>query len=69
MRVQKARQRSKVGVDMAPTIIEIALRHLRSARTSLREAGAKNAADCVARALKSAEGAKRHAERRANEAC
>jgi hypothetical protein len=40
---------------------------LRRVRTSLREAGAPKAADYVQRALKSVEGARRHAERMQNE--
>lgn len=38
-----------------------AIHHLREARDNLRLAGADKAADYVARALKSAEGAYRHA--------
>lgn len=38
-----------------------ALRHLKEARDHLRLAGADKAADYVARAIKSAEGAARHA--------
>jgi hypothetical protein len=41
--------------------IGAAIRHLREARDSLRLAGADKAADYVARALKSTEGAYRHA--------
>lgn len=44
-----------------------ALRSLKEARDCLRAAGAARAADYVARALKSAEGAYRHAERRASD--
>lgn len=49
------------------TQIEAAVSRLREARGLLRDAGANRAADYVARALKSAEGAQRHAERRAQE--
>ncbi len=48
--------------------IELAARLIRTARSHLREAGANNAADYVQRALKSVEGAKRHANRLAGEA-
>lgn len=41
--------------------IAAATRLMREARTHLRAAGAKNAADYVQRALKSVEGAERHA--------
>lgn len=47
---------------------QIATAHLKQARAELRKAGAGNAADYVQRALKSAEGAVRHAQRRVGEA-
>jgi hypothetical protein len=43
--------------------IDGAVEALRSARRLLRKAGATNAADYVCRALKSADGASRHARR------
>jgi Xaa-Pro aminopeptidase len=45
-------------------IVEInrALIHLRAARDMLTRAGARNAADAARRAMKSAEGARRHVE-------
>jgi hypothetical protein len=58
----KAKQRAKVHPSAAPIVIKNALADLRSARDLLRDAGCKNAADYVARAMKSAEGALRHAE-------
>jgi hypothetical protein len=48
-------------------VIDAAIADLRRVRTSLREAGAPKAADYVQRALKSVEGARRHAERMQNE--
>jgi hypothetical protein len=47
--------------------VRLAIRLIRTARNHLREAEADNAADYVARALKSAEGAERHALRLHNE--
>jgi hypothetical protein len=47
------------------TVLLDALDDLKAARGRLRFAGAKKAAAYVARALKSAQGAARHAERRA----
>ena len=47
--------------------IRYALRCARTARAWLREAGADNAARYVARAIKSVEGAERHALRLENE--
>jgi hypothetical protein len=44
--------------------IGLAILDLKAARNRLRFAGADRAADYVARALKSAEGAQRHANRR-----
>lgn len=44
-------------------LIEMAIPGLRIARDRLRAAGAANAADAVARALKSADGALRNARR------
>jgi hypothetical protein len=40
---------------------EMALRWLAKERDNLRRAGARNAADAVARAMKSVDGARRHA--------
>lgn len=61
MPLTKAKRRSKVDPAVQPVYIENAIRELRSARDRLRKVGCKNAADYVARALKSAEGALRHA--------
>jgi hypothetical protein len=47
--------------------VQMAVSLIRTARNHLREAGAGNAADYAARALKSAEGAERHARRLASE--
>jgi seryl-tRNA synthetase len=44
--------------------IASAINHMEKARDYLRSAGCSNAADYVARALKSAHGAERHARRR-----
>lgn len=52
--------------DNRPAIIADAIEHLKSARDLLTDCGAPAAADYVRRALKSAEGALRHAEARAN---
>lgn len=49
-------------------MVGLALGHMRQAREILRLAGAGNAADYAARALKSAEGAERHAKRLLGEA-
>jgi hypothetical protein len=46
------------------TLVLSAIDHLTAARDHLRAAGCNNAADYVARALKSAHGAKNHARRR-----
>jgi hypothetical protein len=48
--------------------IKYALCRLRITRDMLRACGSKPAADYVSRAIKSAEGAFNHAQRRANEA-
>lgn len=45
-----------------------AITHLRHARRELRAVGASQAADYVSRAIKSAEGAARHAQRLLGEA-
>lgn len=59
----KAKRRAKVPADQQPSVINTALLSMRAARDALRICGCKNAADYVARALKSAEGALRHAQR------
>jgi hypothetical protein len=46
----------------SPALIKAAIEDLRTARHRLRDAGANKAADYVARAMKSAEGALRHAQ-------
>lgn len=61
----KAKRRAERRLTAQPDAIREAIYHLKAARNSLRWAGSKNAADYVARALKSAEGALRHAERMA----
>lgn len=48
------------------TIIQAAIAGMRKARDELRVVGADKAADYVVRALKSAEGALRHAQGRAD---
>ena len=53
--------RGAVPEDLA--LIDLALIELKTARDHLRAASAKKAAAYVAAALKSAEGARRHAER------
>lgn len=53
-----------VNVHDPVSCIKAALWHARQARGQLRQAGASNAADYVARALKSIEGAERHAKGR-----
>jgi hypothetical protein len=55
--------RRRTRTDADRRAIGVALNYLRDARAALRRAGAKNAAAYVSRALKSAEGAQRHAER------
>lgn len=50
--------------DIRPELVAKAIATLKSARDLLAIAGAGNAADYVRRALKSAEGAKRHANGR-----
>lgn len=67
MKHHKAKRRARVIGQAAVLKCIGAVAQLRIARDWLRAAGAKNAADYVARALKSAEGAKRHAERIARE--
>jgi hypothetical protein len=55
-----------LGPEGAAVRIAQAIGSMRVARVMLRSAGANNAADYVARAIKSAEGALRHARHRAN---
>lgn len=64
MRTHKAASNSPLTDAEKVSAIDLSLTHLRQARERLRAAGAKNAADYVARAIKSTEGAKRHARRR-----
>lgn len=59
----KAKRQSKVPPNLMPAHIWNAICDLKTARERLRKAGCKNAADYVQRALKSAEGALRHAQR------
>lgn len=63
MKHHKAKRRAREPAHRAPVRIGHALQMLRQARGILRDCGSKPAADYVQRALKSAEGAKRHAER------
>jgi len=48
--------------DIKNERIRLAIVNMRLARTQLRKAGANKAADAVAKALKSVEGAQRHAK-------
>lgn len=64
----KVKRRAVAELRLQPMYIDNALLHLRYARKQLRECGCKRAADYVARALKSAEGAHRHADRMARSA-
>jgi hypothetical protein len=61
----KAKRRARIVASFRPVVIRDALGDLKKARDKLRSCGCKNAADYVARALKSAEGAANHAERMA----
>ena len=54
--------RASVDAMLALDAINDALNDLATARDKLRNAGAPRAADYVARAMKSADGARRHAE-------
>ena len=63
MTVRRHRRRAVTAMDLA--YILGAAWHLRAARDALRTSGAHTAADAVARALKSVDGAKRHAEGKA----
>lgn len=49
------------SIDIKHERIRLAIVNMRLARVQLRKAGADKAADAVARALKSVEGAQRHA--------
>lgn len=55
----KTRRRAATDFDVER--IHVAVQSLKMARNDLREAGAHHAAEYVARAIKSAEGAQRHA--------
>lgn len=59
----KAKRRATIPPELQPYQIGLAIRDLKNARDILRQCGAKNAADYVSGALKSAQGAKSHAER------
>lgn len=61
--ITKAKRRAVIPAKDRPEEIENAIHYLRKARHLLRLCGSKNAADYVQRAIKSAEGAKNHAER------
>lgn len=68
MPITKAKRRVSMPHYLIAPAIRNALDHLRDARSKLRAAGSKNAADYVARAMKSAEGALRHADRMSGQA-
>lgn len=68
IRQRKSTGRSGVHPINRPVFVRNAIEALKTAREELRIAGANNAADYVARALKSAEGALRHSERIASAA-
>lgn len=57
----KAKRTAVVPAWHQPEMIARAIADLKTARNTLRDCGCSNAADYVARALKSAEGALRHA--------
>jgi hypothetical protein len=59
----KAKQRTRPATTGDEMLIESALEALAIARTLLREAQAGNAANYVARAMKSTQGALNHAHR------
>lgn len=63
---RKARQREFPVTEADAEMIRMACSELRHAVAFLRTAGAINAANYAARALKSADGARRHAEGRLN---
>lgn len=67
MKHHTAKKRAAVTGRRAIGHAKTAIECLRTARDNLRKIGSKNAADYVARAMKSAEGALRHAERIAME--
>lgn len=67
MAITKAKRRASVYLHDRPRVIQMAIGELAEARDMLRGCGSKNAADYVARAMKSAEGALRHAARMANQ--
>jgi hypothetical protein len=57
----KTKRRATIAPEYQPAAITQARLALMAARDHLRAAGCKRAADYAARALKSAEGAERHA--------
>jgi hypothetical protein len=57
----KAKLYAPIPMALQPRDIGTAINYLKTARDLLRDCGCKNAADKVRRALKSAEGAERHA--------
>jgi hypothetical protein len=61
--ITKAKRRAVIAPSVQPYEINNAIKELKRARDRLRACGCKHAADYVARALKSAEGADRHAWR------
>lgn len=64
MRRLRRSRKGKLSPGNAAHMIGEVLKALRGCRSNLRLAGAPKAADYVARAIKSAEGAHRHAQRR-----
>jgi hypothetical protein len=66
-REQAERQITRPHPQTDVNNIRLAILDLKAVRDRLRFAGANKAADYVARALKSVEGAERHAKRKAGE--
>lgn len=58
----RAKRAAKVARGRQPIEIHMALEQMRGARTRLRDCGCKRAAEYLSRAIKSAEGAYRHAQ-------
>lgn len=63
----KAKRRAEIAPAEQPKMIADAITNLTYARDYLRMCGCKRAADYAARALKSAQGAKNHADRMARQ--
>lgn len=58
-----AKRRAQVAAELRPQVTLFAIGHLKTARVELRACGSRRAADYVARAIKSAQGALHHSER------